>query len=285
MAHHQDHYHRHDEQGSAALAELLDLDGEVLHGYLSEVITWLGGQATGIPPRRIVDLGAGTGTGTVALAQHFGGAEVIAVDASEQMLDRVRAKASDLGLADRVRTVQVDVEVAWPAGEPVDVVWASNSLHEVSDPARVFRGISAALRPGGLLAVAEMDSAPRFLPDDIELGRPGIESRWRSALGSGTAKTQPQLGPDWRPHLERAGFTVIAERRFDIDLEPPHTAQVGRYAHAYLRRIRPVIESAMAADDLITIDALLDPERPEGLLHRVDLTVRNTRTVWLARAF
>lgn len=280
---HDQHEHEHHGEHGAGLAELLDLDADVLHEYLSEVTTWLRRQTEGAPPRRILDLGAGTGTGTLALAQRFGAAEVIAVDASEHMLNRVMTKALDLGIADRVRTVQADVAAGWPAIDSVDIVWASNSLHEMADPDRVFKNISAALRPGGLLAVAEMDSAPRFLPDDIELGRPGLESRWRSALQDNLPETQPQLGPDWGPSLDRAGFTLLAKRQFVIDLEPPHTAPVARYAHAYLRRILPFLKKTMSADDLVTIDVLLDSDRPESLARRGDLNVRNGRTVWLAR--
>lgn len=283
MTHHHPHSHHHDEHGAAALPELLDLDGEVLHAYLAELITWLQQHAVDVPRRRILDLGAGTGTGTVALAQRFSDAEVIAVDVSEQMLIQVRSKALELGLADRISTVQADVQTAWPAIDPVDVVWASNSLHEMADPDQVFAGISAALVPGGILAVAEMDSVPRFLPDDIGLGQPGLESRWRSAVQERQSGTQPQLGPDWGPHLDRAGFTLIAKREFRIELKAPHPDSVARYAQTYLRRIRPLLEQEMISDDLATIDALLDSSGPENLAHRGDLIVRNTRTAWLAR--
>ena len=50
------------EPAEAALAELLDLDAEVLHAYLTDVIGWVGELAGG-PPRRILNLGTGTGTG------------------------------------------------------------------------------------------------------------------------------------------------------------------------------------------------------------------------------
>lgn len=276
--------HGHDEQGAAALAELLDLDGDVLRDYLAEVTSWLRQQAADLPHRRIIDLGAGTGTGTIALAQRFGAAKLIAVDASAQMLHWVQVKALNLGMAARVRTLQADLDEAWPAVEPVDIVWASNSLHELAEPDRAFKHIAEALRPGGLLAVAEMDSTPWFLPDDIGTGRPGLESRWRSVLANDAAQPPTPLGPDWGPNLARAGFTDVIERAFVIDLRPPHSTPVGRYAHAYLRRLRPLLGQSMAADDLRTIDTLLASDGPESLLHRGDLVVRNTRTVWLARS-
>jgi ubiquinone/menaquinone biosynthesis C-methylase UbiE len=281
--HHNHHDGPHEGVGSAAMADLLDLDADVLHSYLFDVTTWIRRQATDIPRRRVLDLGAGTGTGTIALAQRFGGADVIAVDKSEELLTHVRAKALKLGFADRVRTVQADLDVAWPAIEPVDVVWASNSLHEMADPDRVFKDVFATIHPGGLLAVAEMDSPPRFLPDDIGLGRPGLESRCHDALEQVQANSEPHLGPDWGPHLEQTGFAILAKRTFTIDLTPPHSTSTGRYAQAYLRRIRPMLEGRMATDDLAALDTLIDSDGPDGVLHRNDLVVRGTRTAWIAR--
>src|SRR5579859_1316278 len=87
----------------SAMADLLDLDGEVLHAYLAEAMAWVRQAAAGRQVRRILDVGSGTGNGALALAGHFPGAEVIAVDESGDLLARLRAKARDLGLADRVQ--------------------------------------------------------------------------------------------------------------------------------------------------------------------------------------
>ena len=155
------------------MAELLELDAEVLQSHLSDVTEWLQDQGAGLHSRQILDLGGGTGTGTFALLQRFGEADVTALDMSAYLLDQLRDKARVLGVAGRVRTVQADLDTAWPAIGPVDLVWASSSLHHMADPDRVLTQVLGALRPGGLLAVLEMDSFPRFLPDDLGLGRPG----------------------------------------------------------------------------------------------------------------
>jgi hypothetical protein len=97
------------------------------------------------------------------------------------------------------------------------------------------------------------------------------------------ANSEPHLGPDWGPHLEQTGFAILAKRTFTIDLTPPHPTSTGRYAQAYLRRIRPMLEGRMATEDLITLDKLLASDGPDSLLHRNDLIVRGTRTAWLAR--
>src|SRR5271166_5039612 len=136
----------------AALAELLDLDAEVLHAYLSEVTAWIHERAAQRPPGRILDLGSGTGTGAVALLQRFEGADVIAVDRSAPLLARLSDKARCLGVAGRIQTVQADLDAAWPSIGPVDLVWASSSLHHMADPDRVLTEVFAVLSPGGLLA-------------------------------------------------------------------------------------------------------------------------------------
>jgi SAM-dependent methyltransferase len=250
-----------------------------LHDYLGEVTAWVQGLATD-PPGRVLDLGAGTGTGTVALARRFGSAEVIALDVSPDMLARVRAQAQRAGLDGRVRTVAADLnDAAWPAIEPADLAWAAASLHEVADPHRVLTGIRAALRPGGLLAVVEMEGPPRFLPDDIGLGTPGLEPRLHARLEG----TQPLAHEDWGPRLVAAGFTIVDKQTFAIDLRPPLPAAAGRYAEAYLRRIRPAVEPGLSAADRAALATLLDGQGPDALPYRGDLTVRGTRIAWAAR--
>jgi SAM-dependent methyltransferase len=268
-AHHQD---------DAAMAEMLDLDAEVLHSYLSEVIGWVADTAAG-PPRRILDLGAGTGAGALALAQRFTGAEVTAVDTSAPLLGRLQVKARDLGVADRIHVIQADLDAGWPAVEPVDLVWASKSLHHMADPERVLADVFAALRPGGLLTVDELGSFPRFLATEPGAG---LEERGHAALAAELAGELPHLGSDWAPRLRQAGFTLLGEREFAIDLTPPLPAAAGRYAQVSLRRLRSALDDRMSADDLAALDALIDGDGPDGVLHRTDLTVRTARTVYLA---
>ncbi len=62
------HDHHSSHPGPGDLAALLDLDAAVLGGYLDDLIGW----AAALAPdgvRTVVDLGAGPGRGTVALAR------------------------------------------------------------------------------------------------------------------------------------------------------------------------------------------------------------------------
>ncbi len=264
------------------LAAMLDLDAEVLRGYWTDVLAWVRRDAPSCC-RTILDLGAGTGTGTIPLAQRFADVEVVAVDSSAAMLERIRGKALDLGLGPRVRTLEADLDGAWPAVGPVDVTWASMSLHHLADPDRVLRDVFAATRPGGLMAVVEMAEPVRFLPDDVGLGRPGLEIRCLEALVSEHSHALPELGADWAPRLETAGFTIIGERTMVIDLVAPNPAAAARYAELWLGRLRSGLADRLAGDDLETIATLIDSDGPLSLRRRTDLRIRGTRSVTLAR--
>lgn len=281
--HNHDHHHHLDHRsggGQAAddeLADMLDLDAEVLGSYLDDVTAWVAQRAPEAV-HTVVDVGAGTGTGIRALARRFPAAEVVAIDSSDSMLERLRAAAHREGLTDRLRAVQADLDVAWPEVGAVDVAWAASSLHHIADPDRLLRDVHTALRPGGLLVVIEMDTPPRFLPEDFGHGRPGLEARCHEAM----AQADWNAHPNWRPHLQKAGFEITGEHNFDIETDR-ETPGIDRYARAFLSRMRGGLDDRLAPDDLDCLDRLLDDDSPDALLRRGDLTVRASRTAWAAR--
>jgi SAM-dependent methyltransferase len=285
--HHAPAHDTHQHQDAAADAyygELLDLDAEVLHDYWSAALAWVRHQADGTPRARLLDLGAGTGTGAIGLARQFPEAEVVAVDVSPDSLARLRAKALEEGLAPRVHTVEADLDAGWPdLGTPVDLTWASMSMHHMADPGRVLREVLDATRPGGLIAVAEFSEPLRFLPDDLGFGMPGFESRAADTLGQAHTETMPSLGSAWAPRLADAGWTVMAERDFPIDLNPPSHPRATRYARAWFARLSHGLDGLLEPDDRATLAALLDDGGPHSLLHRTDLRIRGIRSITVAR--
>ncbi|MET9255426.1 methyltransferase [Streptomyces sp. NPDC003717] len=273
------HAHHHD--GAGDLAEVLDLDAEVLADHTASITAWLPLEAG---PRHIVDLGCGTGAGTFALLDRFPEARVSAVDSSAVHLQRLREKACAHGVEDRVRAVQADLDGDdWPDLGTPDLVWASASLHHMADPVRTLRRVHGAMAPGGLLAVVEMAGFPRFLPADAPADRPGLEERCHAAGDAAHNARLPHRGADWGPLLTAAGFTVEGERTLDIRVEGSRDEAVGRYALGGLRRLRSAVADALAPDDLAALDRLLDTAGPQSVLHRDDLAVRTERTVWAAR--
>jgi SAM-dependent methyltransferase len=270
--------HAHD-GGDGGLADMLDLDAEVLAEPLRAVFADIG-RLVDSPVRSILDLGAGTGAGTFGLVRHFAGAHALAVDASEEMLERLRGRAEHLGLRDRVSTVQADLDDAFPDVEPVDLAWASASLHHLADPDRTLARLVAAIRPGGLLAVVELAGFPRFLPDDTAGG--AAEARGHALLAADRAVDLPSMGSDWGVRLTRAGLVVETERAILVDLAPPSPPVVGAYAAAALTRLRDAVADRLEATDRGALDALLDGG-PSDVRRRTDLRVVTERQLWIAR--
>ncbi|MFJ8632456.1 class I SAM-dependent methyltransferase [Streptomyces sp. NPDC093568] len=282
MSHPSSHtaHHEH-EQHTGDQVEILDLDAEVLAEHTASITAWLPLEAD---PRQVVDLGCGTGAGTLALLKRFPGAALTAVDASAAHLRRLGEQAAAAGAADRVRLVEADLDATtWPELGTSELVWASASLHHLADPDRTLRQIHDLLAPGGLFAVVELAGFPRFLPEGAPDGADALEERCHGALDHHHAARLPHRGADWGTKLEQAGFTLEGRRTLAVRIGPPATAAVRRYAFAGLRRMRGNVASALSPEDLTALDELLDADSPHGILRRGDLVMRTERTVWAAR--
>ena len=280
---HDQHAHRHPGAAEDDYTDLLDLDAEVLSDYWAAALDWVQAAAAGAERARLLDLGAGTGTGAIGLAQRFPDAEVVALDVSPASLAKIAAKAAAAGLAARVHPVEADLDAGWPDLGTLDLTWASASLHHMADPARVLRDALTASRPGGLIAVSEFAAQLLFLPDDLGVGRPGFEGRITDVLGRAYTEEMPTLGSQWAPRLTEAGWTVVAEQDFRVDQDPPTHPSAGRYARAWFARLSDGLADRLEPDDQATLSALLDSGNPRSLVNRTDLHIRGGRTITIAR--
>lgn len=283
--------HDHGDAGSPAAGDdLLDLDGEVLaaswDAALDRVVAaWRSeGASGGRTPVRVVDLGAGTGTGAVGLARRLPDAEVVAVDLSEESLARVAAKAVAAGVGERVRTLVADLDQGWPDLAPIDLTLASMSLHHLADPVRALTQLRRITAPGGLLAVSEFDEPLRFLPDDLGVGRPGLESRAVEALSAVHEEAALHIGASWPDLLGEAGWTVLGQHDVVVDERSPRHPLAGTYARGWFERLAGGVSGRLDADDERTLAVLLDDDSPQSLMRRTDLHLHGTRTLTLAQA-
>ena len=74
------------------------------------------------------------------------------------------------------------------------------------------------LRPGGLLAVTELESFPRFLTDPAGVA---LEDRIHTAMARGRDEAGMHMHENWPARFAEAGFAVESERRLVIALQPP----------------------------------------------------------------
>ena len=281
-AHHGHHTHGHDDrpghgpapEGDTGMAELLDLDAtlgaSVLAGALDAAAA-----ALGRAPRSIVDLGAGTGTGTLALAARFPGAQVHSLDATATMLERLTDSADAAGLTDRVTTHLVDLDGDWPAElpGPVDLAWAALSLHHVSDPGQVLRQAYGALAPGGVLVVTEMAGAATWSPTDLGSGVNGLGDRFDAAL----ATYGYPVTAEWTTALGEACFAPVERREASFEASAT-TADGARYMALHLTKNRDRIADDLSPEDLAGLDATI------AALEAGTSGLRSTsgRVVWVA---
>mgnify|MGYP000294519842 CR=1 FL=1 len=115
------------------------------------------------PEHTVLDFGAGTGLLAGRVAPKVG--KVLAVDVSEAMLSKLAAKEE---LQGKVTTVCQDITVD-PLDDRVDLVVSAMALHHVEDTAAAMRAFHAHLRPGGTLALADLDAEDgSFHPPRIE---------------------------------------------------------------------------------------------------------------------
>lgn len=103
----------------------------------------------------VIDLGAGTGQFTLAVAPFCG--QVVAVDVSSVMLGVLRAKV-DLTDLDNVTIVHAGFLTYAHRGTPADVVYSRYALHHLPD---FWKGVALArmhqmLRPGGILRLRDV---------------------------------------------------------------------------------------------------------------------------------
>ena len=281
MATHSHHRHLDPDPDWAAMAADVTREGEVLMPYLIETVSWIAAlcRREGLDVRRIVDIGCGPGVGTCVLAQKFESAVVLAVDGSREMLECAAARAEALGLSARVRTLRADLPADLELVGSADLVWMAMVLHHLGDQAAVLRGLRALLEPGGVLAVVEFGDPPRFLPDDIGVGRPGLPA----LLGDfNPSDAFPSV--DHRKEIEAAGFERVADRMVEVRLDPPLTDEARKVALGYLRRMRHLVAERLDARDAETLDLLMDEDAPLGIMRREDAILHVSRRVYVARA-
>ncbi|MET8633045.1 class I SAM-dependent methyltransferase [Streptomyces sp. NPDC004096] len=287
MAHHHHDHDDHTDIDWAVMAPLLEAQAELFTPLYERAMAWLAQEVPG--PGLIVDSGSGPGVVSCLFAEAFPSARIVAVDGSEPLLERARARAERLGLADRFGTVAGELpEVLDDLPYPADLLWASNSLHHLGDQRAALAAFAARLAPGGTLALLEGGLPARFLPRDIGIGRPGLQARidaveaeWfarmRASLPGAVTETE-----DWPALLSAAGLKHTGTRSFLLDLPAPVSDRARAYVVASLSRLREALEEDLDREDRAALDRLLDPRDEASVHHRSDVFVLKAHTVYTA---
>lgn len=126
----------------------------------------------------VADLGCGPGFFTVPLASIVGReGTVYAVDASPEVLERLRESLKLEEQRWAVRIMQADVSRTAVPTSSVDVAFFANVLHDIVDKAAFFGEVKRICRPGGSAADIDWKKTPTEYGPPLEIRLTEDESR------------------------------------------------------------------------------------------------------------
>lgn len=156
------------------------------------------------PGADVVDIGGGSGTRAVPLAQ--AGCSVVVVDASTDALASLARRASEAGVADRITALQADadqLDSVLPRGS-ADLVLYHQIVQDVDDPERSVASAAALLRPGGHLSVLVPGRLSAVLVEALA----GRVAEARATMDGDPAHDRHYDVPSLRALMEQAGVVV-----------------------------------------------------------------------------
>jgi ubiquinone/menaquinone biosynthesis C-methylase UbiE len=155
------------------------------------------------PTDRVLEIGFGPGLAIAELSRLATRGMVYGVDHSDTMLKQATRRNAAAIRARRVKLVRASSEHLPPFGEPLDAVFAVNSLGFWPEPTQRLIELRTLLRPGGRIAIATQPRCP-----------------------GATEETSTQAAREIVHRLREAGFTKT--RVETLDLEPPVVCVLAR---------------------------------------------------------
>ena len=161
-------------------------------------------QLTGVRPGwRVLDVATGTGPTARLVAAEFG-AEVTGVDLSRQAIAAARAEADAVGVGDRVRFVEGGAETLPVSSGTFDAVVCECALCLFPDKPKALAEMRRALRPSGVVAIADVTAKLDALPASL---------RGAAARVACVGDALPRDG--YEALLRDAGFELVAAESHD----------------------------------------------------------------------
>ena len=165
-------------------------------------------------PGVFLDLGAGTGSLSLAAAARWPSASIVALDASAGMLSVARQRVADEGYdPSRFRWLPADAADIPLGDTSIEAVASSFMLQLVDDRPAVLAGVRRVLRPGGTFAFVTWLSEELELPADevfievldaLEIEDPVDEPAFRSPRAGDYSSLEQA-----REELDAAGFSEV----------------------------------------------------------------------------
>lgn len=223
--------------------------------------------------KHLLDVGCGPGYATVDLAAIVGGAGTItAVDRSPRFLDRLSARARQLGL-ENITALHLDFDAQPLPKLQADGAWCRWVFAFLANPRQLLAGIARSVRPGATMVIHEYFNYAswRLVPrrPEFEEFVQTVMRSWRASGG------EPDIALDLLSWLPQEGFR-IEELRPIVDVVGPSNflwkwpstfvdvgvsrlADLGYFSAAKAARVKEIFRKAEASpESLVVTPAVLE---------------------------
>lgn len=115
---------------------------------------------------KIADIGCGSGGQTVTLAKNING-QITAIDLFPEFLDELNIKSENLGLKERIKTLEKSMDDLPFNNAEFDIIWAEGAIYNIGFENGIKKWKNY-LKNGGYLAVSEISWITNSRPKEIE---------------------------------------------------------------------------------------------------------------------
>lgn len=171
----------------------------------------------------VLDIGCGRGRALLALAEAYPRSRFTGYDLSATALAEARRRAEEAGL-ENLRFEERDL-THWFENAAYDWITAFDAIHDQARPDRVLSAIRAALRPGGIFLMQDIDLSSEPVDNiDHPMGAMLYAVSCMHCMTVSLAQGGLGLGAAWGVQqaermLRDAGFEDIAIHRFEHDIQ------------------------------------------------------------------
>lgn len=203
------------------------------------------------PGSFMIDAGCGPGLWTPMLAKEVGdGGCVLGVDISTEALITAQRFMQAESFRDRVQFKKAPLDVLPAPYGSVDLIFGANVSMYLADPVGTFQKMGRYLRPGGRLAIKDVDSSTfrfSFIEDGLLARVMQARRDWDCVRALfGYAFEDSWIGSKLAGYLEDAGYQDIEVRTYTIERH----ATLSPDCRVYLQGIGEWFVSEGVADTL-----------------------------------
>ena len=115
---------------------------------------------------KVADIGCGSGAQTISLAQNLN-AEITAVDLFPEFLDKLNINSENLGLQDKIISLEKSMDDLTFNKEEFDIIWSEGAIYIIGFEDGIKKWKDC-LKIGGYIALSEITWTTNSRPAEIE---------------------------------------------------------------------------------------------------------------------